>query len=97
MLIEEIDAIGLEPLQRRVGHLADVRRPAVQPGLLAILELEAELRRDHDLIAHRRERFADELFVRERTVHFGRVEERDAAVDGRADDRDAVFPAGGGP
>ena len=91
VLIEEIDPIGLEPLQRRVGDLADVRRPAVQPRLLAAFELEAELRRDHDLIANRRERFADELFVRERPVDFGRIEERDAAIDGRTNDRDAVF------
>ena len=35
VLIEQIDPIGLEPLQRRVGDLADVRRPAVQPRLLA--------------------------------------------------------------
>ena len=67
----------------------DVRGPAVQPGLLAAFDLEAELRRDHDAIANRRERFADELFVRERPVHFGGVEERDAAVDGRADEPNA--------
>ena len=95
VLIEEIDPIGPEPLQRRLGDLADVRGPAVQAGLLAVLELEAELRRDDDLIANRRERFADELFVRERPVHFGGVEERDAAVDGRADD--ARCPSSGWP
>ena len=91
VLVEEIDAVGLEPLQRGFGHLADVLRPAVEAGLLAVLELEAELRRDDDLIANRPERFADELFVRERAVGFGRVEERDARVDGRADERDAVL------
>ena len=36
VLIEEIDPIRLEPLQRRVGDLADVRRPAIQPCLLAV-------------------------------------------------------------
>ena len=39
------------------------------------LEL-TELRGDDDLIADRRERFADQLFVRERTVHLRGVEER---------------------
>jgi hypothetical protein len=34
VLIEQIDPIRLEPLERRVGDLADVRRPAVQPRLL---------------------------------------------------------------
>ena len=93
VLIEEIDAVGLEPLQRRVGHLADVRGPAVEAGLLSVLEPEPELGRDHHLVANRSERFADELFVRERPVHLGGVEERDAAVDRRADDGDAVFTA----
>ena len=97
MLVEEIDPIGLEPLQRCVGDFADVRRSAVESGLLAVLELEPELRRDHDLIANGRERFADELFVRERPVGFGRVEERDAAVDGGANDREALVTTGGWP
>ena len=48
------------------------------------IELEAELGRDHDLVAEGRERFADELFVRERAIDFGRVEERDAAIDRRS-------------
>ena len=91
VLIEEIDPIGLEPLQRGVGDLADVRRPAVESRLLAVFELEPELRRDDDLIANRRERFADELFVGERPVRFGGVEERDATINGGADDRDAVL------
>ena len=49
-------------------------RPAV-----AAVEVEAELRRDHDLIADRGERFADELLVRERAVDLRGVEERHAA------------------
>ena len=81
VLIEQIDPIGLESLQRRVGHLPDVRGPAVQPRLLAALELEAELGRNHHLIANRAERFPDELFIRERPVRFGGIEERDAAVE----------------
>src|SRR5947199_379494 len=35
MLIQQVDPIGLEALQRRVGHLANVRRPAVESCLLA--------------------------------------------------------------
>ena len=78
VLIEQIDPIGLESLQRRVGDLPNVLGPAVQPGLLAALELEAEFRRNHHLIANRAERFADDLFIRERAVGFGGIEERDA-------------------
>jgi hypothetical protein len=97
VLIEEIDPIRLESLQRSIGDLADVCGPAVQTGLLAALELEAELRRNHHLVANRAERFPDELFVRERAVGFSRVEERDASVNRRSDDRDAFFRARGRP
>ena len=64
------------------------------PPPCAVLEVEAELGRDHDLVADGRERFADELLVRERTVDLGGVEERDAALDGGADQRDHLLPVG---
>ena len=62
------------------ANLADVRRPAVETRLLAVLDSEAELRRDDDLIAHRAERFTDEFLVHEWPVHLGRVEEGEARV-----------------
>ena len=42
-------------------------------------------------IAHGRQRFADQLFVGEWSVHFGRIEERHAAVKCRPDDGEPVF------
>ena len=95
VLVEQIDAVRPEALQRRLGYLADVLGPAVETSLLPVLEPEPELRRNDDLIPNGRERFADDLFVRERAVHLCRVEEGDAAVDRRADHRDALFTAGG--
>src|SRR6476661_95330 len=71
-----------------------MRRSAVQPGLLAALEREAKLGRNHHLIANRAEGIPDKLFIREWPVAFGGVEERDSPVNGRADDRDAFFAAG---
>ena len=97
MLVEEIDAVRLEALQRRLGDLADVPGSAIETGLLPVLEPEPELGRHDDLIPNRRERFADDFFIRERAVHFCGVEEGDAAVDRRADHRDAICTAGGGP
>src|SRR6266545_5334612 len=41
---------------------------------------EPELRRDDDLVADGRERLSHQLLVRERTVSFRGVEERDAAL-----------------
>src|SRR5262245_42790470 len=91
MLVEEIEAIGLEPLQRRVGYLSDVGRPAVYSRLLAVLDLESELGRTHDLIANWAECFTNDFFVRERSVHFGRIEEGDASVNRRTDDRHTLL------
>ncbi len=85
MLIEEVDPIGLESREGRVGDVPDVVRPAIQAALFAAVELEPELRRDHHLLANRRKCFADELLVRKRTVGFRCVEERDATFDGRTD------------
>ena len=59
------------------------------------VEVEAELRRDHDLVADGLERLADELLVRERPVDLRGVEEGDAALDRRADQRDHLLPVGG--
>jgi hypothetical protein len=56
MLIEEIDPIGLEPLERRVSHFAYVRRPAVETRQLATLECEPELGGDDDLLSDGSER-----------------------------------------
>src|SRR2546422_8105679 len=88
VLIIEIDDVGPEPLQRTLNALFDALGPAVLDLLPAGITSDPELRGDHDLSAHRRQRLANELFVGVRTVDFGGIEECDAAVDGRADERD---------
>ena len=70
MLVEQIDGVDLEALERALDDVCDVLRPA------------AELGCDHDLVAHRRQGFAHEFFVRIRPVRLGRVEEGDAALEG---------------
>ena len=57
--------------------------------------VEAELRGDHDLVADGGERLADELFVGERAVDLGGVEERDAAFDGGAEEREHLLSVAG--
>jgi hypothetical protein len=59
------------------------------------VEFEAELGRDHDLLAHRRKGFAHEFFVRIRPVGLGRVEEGDAALEGRPNEGDHLLLVGG--
>jgi AraC-like DNA-binding protein len=67
MLIEEIDHVGLEPLQSRVSYGSDSLRLAVR-SLTWHSILETELGRDDYLVANRCQRFANHLFVRKRTI-----------------------------
>ena len=100
VLIEQVDDVGLEPLERGLDDLLDVLGPAVQGSPLAsVLRIrrQAELGGDHHLVAERSERFAHEFFVGERAVDFGGVEERDAAFDGRADQGDPFLLVPAGP
>src|SRR5207249_5017647 len=84
MLIEQIDVIGLESFERGFGDLLDVLWPAIGPALLVTLELEPELGRDHHLITHGCERFANKFFVRKWAVGFGGIEECDTTCYGRS-------------
>src|SRR5207237_10896733 len=77
MLVQQIDAVGTEALERGIDDRLDVLRSAVQ-STSASFDVEAELRRDPDAVANRRERFSNELFDGVRSVGFSGVEERDA-------------------
>src|SRR5215469_3520750 len=90
VLIEQIDDISLEALERGVSDLPDVLGPAVQ-ACRWLPAWEAELGCDDDLIAEGREGFAYEFFVRERAVGFGGVKESDAAVEGGTDECDCLL------
>ena len=82
VLIEQIDGIDLEPLERGFGYLPDVLRPAVQTNLFSLgAEFESELGGYYHLAAEGRKRFAHKFFVCERSVGFSGVEEGDAAFD----------------
>ncbi len=52
---------------------------------------EAKLRRDHHLVAKRRERFAKQFFVRKRPVSLGGIKESHATLEGRAQERDSIL------
>ena len=96
VLVEQVDGVGAQPPQRAVDGGADVLGPAGDAGLVAVLvEGEAELGGDDDLVADRLERLADELLVVERAVDLGGVEEGDAAVDRGAQERDHLARVGG--
>src|SRR5216684_8621609 len=94
VLVEEINNLSLEPLERALHALLDVFRPAVQTHWTRIflgLELEPELRCDYHLLTKGGEGFAHELFIRERAVDLSRIEECDAAFERSPNDRDHLL------
>jgi hypothetical protein len=98
MLIEQVDAVGPQPLQRSLDDIADMLGPAVEPDHRAVrIELEAELGGDDHLIPNGFERLANEHFVGERPVALGGVKERDSTLVGGADHGDPVALVGGWP
>src|SRR5699024_4901880 len=72
--IQKIDTVRLKPLEHAVHSLANMFRLAVSAGSLSILEIKAKLAGNDNFVSHRRKRLTDELFIRERTIHLGRVE-----------------------
>src|SRR5262249_11462262 len=72
MLIEKIDGLDPEPLERGFGDLLYMLRPAVEsyPTRLSVgLEFESELGGDHDLPTDGSQRLAHEFFVYEWAVN----------------------------
>jgi hypothetical protein len=92
VLIEQIDGIDLEPLQRGVGDLFDALRPAVQAALLAgrRIEIETELGCNDHFTLKGSECLTHQSFVGERTIDFGGIEECNAMLDGRSDQGNSV-------
>ena len=96
VLVEEVDRVRPEPLERGVDAAPDRLGATVKTGDLPVLVGESELRGDHDLVADGLERLADELLIVERPVHLGGVEEGLAAFDSRPGQVDHLRPVGNG-
>src|SRR5262249_54504247 len=93
VLVEKVDHISLQPLQRGFGHFHNVSRAAIESRLLTAFYFETELGGDDHLIAKRGQRFAKQFLVSERPVDFGGIEKRYTAPTGPTDNGDHfVFP-----
>lgn len=77
VLIQQVDVVRPQPLERLVHDLLDLLRPAIQAfAQFAVLDVEPELGADQDVLPHGGQGLADQLFVGVRAVNLGRVEER---------------------
>ena len=89
VLVIQVDVVGAEPLQGALDRGADVRRAAVDDaGAAAGVRDEAELRRQHDLVAAPLDGPADEFLVGVRTVDLGSVYVGDAQLERPVDGAD---------
>jgi hypothetical protein len=88
VLVEQVNPVGPQSRERRIGYLPNVLWAAVESATLAgdRVDVECELGRYDDVIADRGEGLADEFLVSERPVGFGGVEEGDALVRRHADE-----------
>jgi hypothetical protein len=76
MLIEEIDMVGIEPLQGVLNPLANMLGPAGSFGadLFAVLETKTEFGGDHHLVAPALERSTEQCFVGQWAIDLGCIE-----------------------
>jgi hypothetical protein len=94
VLIIEINVVRSETLEGLLNYFPDVLWLAVDAA--AILVVVSELACDSDLVADRRERCADKLFVDVRSINFGCIKERDAFFVGCTNDFNALVSICGG-
>jgi len=97
MEVIEVDRVDVEPLQAPLARRADVIGLPANAALRGVRRIaqDAELRREDDPVAPARDGLPDELFVRVRAVHIGRVEEVEPGVEGRMDREDRLLVVAG--
>ena len=97
VLVEEVDRVDAEPLQRAFAGAARIFRAAVDADRLVAVPAQRELGGDDEAVAPAPDRLAEQLLVGERAVHFGGVEEGDAEIDRAVDGGDRFVVAGVAP
>ena len=85
MVVEKVDRVEAEPLERGLDRAAEVSRRAARDAPVA-RHLHAELRREDDLVAAARERGPEEALALAAAVDICGVEEGDPRGQRRIDD-----------
>jgi len=94
VLVEQVDHLDSQPLQRFFGHLPDAFGATVEPVRTARaggIKVVTKLGGDDDVFLERLQRLAHDLFVGEGAVDLGGVEEGNAPLYRRSDERDHLL------
>lgn len=98
VLVEDVEVVGAEVAQAVVGDFADALGTAVECLALPLVlrHVEAELGREHDVVAEALHRLAEQLLVRSgpAAVELGGVEEGDAELVSPLDGGDTTLGIG---
>ena len=91
VLVVKIDDVGLQAAQAGVAAGLDVLGSSVDPAHQRIIRArDAELGRQHDLVAPARQRLAHQFLIGEGAVHVRGVDKIDALVYGAMDSGDGL-------
>ena len=91
VLVEQVDVVGAQALERPFDRGLDVRGTAVDhAGAAAGVGDEPELRGDLDLVAAALDGLADDLLTQERPVDLGGVDVGDTELEGTVDGADRL-------
>ena len=95
VLVEQVDMVGLQSRERFVNHFPNAFGATVQTAERKAV-LEAEFGGDDYLVADWAQGFTEQLFVGERSIGLGRIEEGHALIKSRADQLDRLIFVHGG-
>src|SRR3954454_20232124 len=91
VLVEQVDVVGAQALERPFDRDLDARMTAVDDaGAAPVVGHESELRGDLDLVASALDGLPDDLLAQERAVDLGGVDVRDAELEGAVDGADRL-------
>jgi hypothetical protein len=86
VLVEDVNVVSAQPAHRGVDDFPDMGGPTVEAdGFTVLVDVEPEFGGHQNVVADRRQRFADELLVDVGAVSLGGVEQGDAAFGGVPD------------
>ncbi|KWF32745.1 hypothetical protein WL88_25735 [Burkholderia diffusa] len=80
MLIKQVDTVAVQPLERRFRNFPDVIGATVQANDLVVTNVESEFRCNDDMVAERRQGFANQFLVEKWAACFRGVKKRNATL-----------------